>query len=113
VWIRKARESNFVQLMEPVHGTFRSLTLGSDGFVYYHLIDPIRTAAGLHRVSIETGSIEKISDTAAAGAFSPDGSKLAYVSTTSMGLHESMSSFAMRTLRIRERSRFDERPRPS
>jgi Tol biopolymer transport system component/DNA-binding winged helix-turn-helix (wHTH) protein len=89
LWIRKAGESNFVQLLDPVHGWFRSLTLSSDGFVYYNIIRAIDTAAGLHRVSIETGSIEKISDTAAACAFSPDGSRLAYVSTTSMGIRES------------------------
>ena len=89
LWVRKAGESTFVQLLGPVYGSFRSLTLSGDGFVYYHIIRPIDTAAGLQRMSIETGTIEMISGTAAACAFSPDGSRLAYVSTTSMGLQES------------------------
>ena len=89
LWIRKASEPNPVQLLEPVHGTFRSLTLGGDGFVYYTLFRPTLTAAALHRLSIEDGSIEKISDAAAGVALSLDGSRVAYVSTTSMGLQES------------------------
>ena len=72
LWIRKVDEPNPVQLLEPVHGTFRSLTLGGDGFVYYTLFRPTLTAAALHRLSIEDRSIEKISDAAAGVALSLD-----------------------------------------
>ena len=89
LWLRTLREPNPVQLLEPVHGTFRYVTLGGDGFVYYNLLNPTLTAAALQRLSISNRSSEWLSDTGAAVGLSPDGSRFAYVSTTSMGMQES------------------------
>ena len=89
LWVRKLSEPNPVQLLEPVHGTFRWLTLGPTGFVYYNLFRPTDTVSGLYRLSPANGAIEKISDAAAGVAFSLDGARMAYISTASMVLQES------------------------
>jgi Tol biopolymer transport system component len=89
LWIRRVTDPNPVELVSPVAGTFGSLTAGADGFVYYNLFRPTLTAAPLHRVSLADRKVETISATASGIGFSRDGSRGAYVTTTSMAFQES------------------------
>lgn len=89
LWLRKIDGENPIQLVAPVDGVFRSVTFGPDGFVYYTLLRPDLTPVPLRRVAVGGGPSEPLIQASGGVSFSPDGSRYAYVSTTSMALQES------------------------
>ncbi len=89
LWVRKIDGDAPIQLVGPMDGFFRSLTFGPDGFVYYTLLRPDLTDVPLRRVPVSGGAPERVLQASGGVSFSPDGSRYAYVSTTSLGLQES------------------------
>jgi Tol biopolymer transport system component len=89
LWVRKIDGDTPLRLVEPMDGFFRSLTFGPDGFVYYTLLRPDLTDVPLRRVPVSGGAPERVLQASGGVSFSPDGSRYAYVSTTSLGLQES------------------------
>jgi len=89
LWVRKIDGGNPTQLVEPLDGFFRSVTFGPDGFVYYTWLRPDLTNVPLQRVPLSGGPSERIIRASGGISFSPDGSRYAYVSTTSLVLQES------------------------
>ena len=89
LWVRKIDGETATQLVEPVDGFFRSVTFGPNGFVYYTVLRPDLTAVPLRRVPVGGGPAEPVLQASGGVSFSPDGSRYAYVSTTSLGLQES------------------------
>jgi Tol biopolymer transport system component len=89
LWVRKIDEATAAQLVEPLDGFFRSVTFGPNGFVYYTVLRPDQTHVPLRRVPVGGGPPELVLQASGGVSFSPDGSRYAYVSTTSMALQES------------------------
>jgi len=89
LWIQVDRSAGHVRLVPPVAGNFRSITVAPGGYVYYTLFQPDRTHVALYRVAIEGGSAQMLPEPAGPISFSADGSRFAYVSTTSIGVSES------------------------
>ena len=89
LWIQVDRSGGHVRLVPPVAGNFRSITVAPGGYVYYTLFQPDRTHVALYRVAIEGGSAQMLPEPAGPISFSADGSRFAYVSTTSIGVSES------------------------
>jgi Tol biopolymer transport system component len=94
LWLRRALSD--VEVVAPIDGFFRSLTFGPDEHLYYTAFVSNRTDVGLYRVSTAGGSPEQLLDAGAGISFSPDGSRMAYVSTVSFSVHESRLVVASR-----------------
>ena len=89
LWVRRGRTADPVRILGPLQGSFESLALTHDGMVYYIFFSPDRTNRSLHRLPIVGGRSELVLEAAGGIAFSPDGSRYAYVQNTSMTLRES------------------------
>jgi Tol biopolymer transport system component/DNA-binding winged helix-turn-helix (wHTH) protein len=89
LWIRRGRTADPVRILGPVSGSFESLSLSPEGMVYYAFFSADRSDRSLHRLPTGGGRPELVLEAAGAIAFSPDGSRYAYVQNTSMTLRES------------------------
>jgi Tol biopolymer transport system component/DNA-binding winged helix-turn-helix (wHTH) protein len=89
LWIRRGRRADPVRILGPLPGNFESLALAPEGMVYYVFFSFDRTNTSLYRLPIGGGQPELVLEAAGAIAFSPDGSRYAYVQNTSMTLRES------------------------
>jgi Tol biopolymer transport system component len=89
LWLRQVGATTALQLVGPADGTFRSVSFGPGGFVYYTFFSPDRSNVPLYRVSTHGGEPAVVSNAAGGVSFSPDGTQYAYVSSFSMGLRES------------------------
>jgi Tol biopolymer transport system component/DNA-binding winged helix-turn-helix (wHTH) protein len=89
LWIRRGRRADPVRILGPLAGNFESLALGPEDMVYYAFFSFDRTNRSLYRLPIGGGQPELVLEAAGAIAFSPDGSRYAYVQNTSMTLRES------------------------
>jgi Tol biopolymer transport system component/DNA-binding winged helix-turn-helix (wHTH) protein len=83
LWIRRGRTADPVRILGPLPGSFDSLALAPDDRVYYTFFSPDRTDRSLHRLPMGGGRPELVLEAAGDIAFSPDGSRYAYVQNLS------------------------------
>jgi hypothetical protein len=84
LWLMKADDPVPVRLLEPVDGTFRTLSFAPDDSIHYTLHRPDKTVVEPFRLSMRDGPPEALNDPAGGIAFRADGSQYAYVSTFSL-----------------------------
>jgi Tol biopolymer transport system component/DNA-binding winged helix-turn-helix (wHTH) protein len=89
LWLKKADSANPTQLLEPVDGTFLSLTFAATEVLHYTLFRPNKTLVVPYRLSMRGGAPEELREPAGRTSFNRDGSRYAYISTFSLTLRES------------------------
>jgi DNA-binding winged helix-turn-helix (wHTH) protein len=88
LWVRHG-DAEPTSLLGPLDGSFASLTFGPGAEVYYTFFSPDKTNMALYRLPLPGGPPVKVLDAAGGIAFSPDGSRYAYIHNRPLTLRES------------------------
>ncbi len=89
VWLKKREAAAATRLLEPIDGTFRSLTFAGAETLHYMFFRPDKTDVSPFRLSIRGGSPEALLEPAGWLSFNRDGSLCAYIATFSLLMRES------------------------